>query len=189
MIINSSQFYKPYLPLSSNLAIRKEIFKRIGFFNEGIQAYEEIEFLWRVLTKGYKIFYTPKAKVWHNHPGSLIKLAKRYFRDGKGCMEFLLRYPNSPLSLVRLTLFLGWLFYLSFLFLSLLFRNLEILFLIFFLPLSLLFLYYFYVCFKRKYALAILYPFLDIMLCGIVYPLGMLIKLFSLTKRLHYEAK
>jgi len=56
----------------SNLAIKKEIFDKVGLFDEmigkkgEIELYnEEIELQDRILKKGYKLIYEPKAIVWH----------------------------------------------------------------------------------------------------------------------------
>ena len=76
----------------SNLAVKKEIFEKIGFFDEmigkkgEIELYnEEVELQERVLRKGYKLIYEPKAIVWHKVPTKKLNLEyflKRAFWQG-----------------------------------------------------------------------------------------------------------
>ena len=65
----------------SNLAVKKEIFEKVGFFDEligkkgEIELYnEEIELQERILRKGYKLIYEPKAIVWHKVPTKKLNL-------------------------------------------------------------------------------------------------------------------
>ncbi len=54
------------------LAIRKEVFEKLGGFDEDFQFHmEEIDLCWRTLNAGYKIIYTPESKVYHLGGGSL----------------------------------------------------------------------------------------------------------------------
>lgn len=56
----------------NNMAFRKEIFNKMGDFKEWLGpgnlglAAEDAEFCYRLLLKGYKILYNPKALIYHN---------------------------------------------------------------------------------------------------------------------------
>lgn len=63
--------------------IKKEVFEKIGFFDEKYFLYlEDVDFCIRAKKAGYKLIYAPKAVLWHKnaqssgHPGS--KLHKYY---------------------------------------------------------------------------------------------------------------
>jgi GT2 family glycosyltransferase len=53
------------------MLIKKEVFKKIGLFDEDYFLYlEDVDFCWRTKQAGYKIFFVPLAKVWHVNAGS-----------------------------------------------------------------------------------------------------------------------
>jgi len=48
------------------MLIKKDIFKKVGFFDERYFMYEEdVDFCFRITRKGFNILYVPKARVWH----------------------------------------------------------------------------------------------------------------------------
>ncbi|MEM3360532.1 MAG: glycosyltransferase [Candidatus Bathyarchaeia archaeon] len=51
--------------------IPKTIFKIVGGFDEklylGTHAREEVDFYYRIRSKGYKLFFQPKSVLWHRH--------------------------------------------------------------------------------------------------------------------------
>ena len=63
-------------------AYRREIFEKIGFFEEKITIAEDAEINWRIRQAGYKIFYSPKIKSYYYPRNSLSKFAKQMFRYG-----------------------------------------------------------------------------------------------------------
>jgi hypothetical protein len=51
--------------------VKKEVFKKIGFFDENYFLYlEDVDFCQRAKKAGFKIFYESKAKLWHINAGS-----------------------------------------------------------------------------------------------------------------------
>ncbi len=56
-----------------NMAIRRDIVKDVGYFDEALdvgtpsQSGGDQEFFYRVLARGYRIVYEPRALVWHRH--------------------------------------------------------------------------------------------------------------------------
>lgn len=63
------------------LLIKKEVFKKIGFFDEGFfpSYYEETDFEWRCKKAGFKIFFSPKSIVYHKGGATLEKEGKSAF--------------------------------------------------------------------------------------------------------------
>ncbi len=58
----------------ANMAFRREVFSRIGLFDERLGAgasgcSEDSEFWYRMLAAGMSIAYEPRAVVWHSHRG------------------------------------------------------------------------------------------------------------------------
>jgi GT2 family glycosyltransferase len=53
------------------LLMRKKLIKKIGLFDEKyFLYYEDADLTQRIQKSGYKIFYNPKAILWHNNAGS-----------------------------------------------------------------------------------------------------------------------
>jgi rhamnosyltransferase len=63
-------------------AIRRREFEKAGGFPEDVMMFEDMLFAARLLEKGYKILYTPEARVIHSHNLSLGQQFKRYFDAG-----------------------------------------------------------------------------------------------------------
>ncbi|HKK47205.1 MAG TPA: glycosyltransferase family 2 protein [Balneolaceae bacterium] len=54
------------------LAIRKEIFEKLGGFDEDFEFHmEEIDICWRIWNNGYKVRFCPKSVIYHLGGGSL----------------------------------------------------------------------------------------------------------------------
>jgi GT2 family glycosyltransferase len=72
----------------ANMAFRREVFSRIGLFDERLGAgasggSEDSEFWYRMLAAGMSIAYEPRAVVWHRHradPDAFRKQMKQYMR-------------------------------------------------------------------------------------------------------------
>ena len=51
--------------------VKREVFEKIGLFNKRYFLYlEDVEFCQRAKKAGFKVVYTPKAKLWHANAGS-----------------------------------------------------------------------------------------------------------------------
>jgi len=85
---------------TSNLAIRKEVFKLVGGFDESYRHYgsEDMDLAYRVLKAGYKIAYSPRPLVYHSHRHKLSAILKRYYEYGVGFAKFFLKHPGSVFS-------------------------------------------------------------------------------------------
>ena len=63
-------------PEGACLLIKKEIFDKVGFFDEDyFMLFEEVDWCYRVKQAGWQIWFTPAAKVIH-HMGQAIKQVK-----------------------------------------------------------------------------------------------------------------
>jgi len=53
------------------MMVKKEVFKRVGLFDERFFLYlEDLDFSYRTRKFGFKIFFNPLAVVWHKNAGS-----------------------------------------------------------------------------------------------------------------------
>lgn len=61
---------------------RKEVFMRVGLFNESLKRNQDIEFHERLREGGYKLFTNPDMKIRYYVRNSLNKLLKKGYQDG-----------------------------------------------------------------------------------------------------------
>ncbi|MFC1711408.1 hypothetical protein ACFLZ1_02350 [Patescibacteria group bacterium] len=70
-----------------NLAIRKDVFNKVGAFNENLYPNEENELLNRIHKAGYQLIYHPGVLVFRPHRASLKSLLGAFLHYGQGRME------------------------------------------------------------------------------------------------------
>lgn len=83
-----------------NLLISKEVFQRIGTFDEQLTCGEDVDFCWRAVNAGYKIRYAPKAIVIHNY-GSLKDWLRRAMNYGEARVYLYAKHKKSLAYLVH----------------------------------------------------------------------------------------
>jgi succinoglycan biosynthesis protein ExoA len=82
-------------PQSVAIAYRREVFERIGLFDETFDACEDVEFNHRVARAGLNCFFTPRVQV-HYHPrGTLTGLFRQLVRYGRGRVRLLRKHPDT----------------------------------------------------------------------------------------------
>lgn len=87
-----SPFPEGSLPMTGNLAVRREVIERVGGFDEQAGpkpgrpiSGEDSLFAWHALGLGFRIFYQPEAVVHHRVPRARMKRGfylRRCFREG-----------------------------------------------------------------------------------------------------------
>ncbi|MFZ0733066.1 MAG: glycosyltransferase [Candidatus Sulfotelmatobacter sp.] len=73
--------YRFYHFSDVNAAIRRSVWEA-EHFPEDLRVFEDLGIAKRILDRGWKIVYEPKAAVYHSHTHSTIGLFKRYFDIG-----------------------------------------------------------------------------------------------------------
>jgi glycosyltransferase involved in cell wall biosynthesis len=73
--------YRYYHFSTVNAAIRRSVWQAMPF-PEDIKVFEDLAIAKRMLDRGWKIVYEPRAAVYHSHNHSTIGLLKRYFDGG-----------------------------------------------------------------------------------------------------------
>ena len=117
---------KKYLDEAStnNMAFKKEIIKKVGFFDEKLNYGEDVDFTWRAIDLGYKIRYNKNAIIYHEW-GSLRKDIKRSLWYGQARVRLYKKHPHRwknlfgnnitvliyPLYIIFLPLTFFWLYY------------------------------------------------------------------------------
>lgn len=68
---------------TANFSVRREVFERLGGFNESFVHGHDMEFCMRIKASGRQLFFLPEAKVYHKHGRSgLWDLIKHNFSYG-----------------------------------------------------------------------------------------------------------
>lgn len=61
---------------TNNLTFKKEIVKKIGYFDESFDYGSDVEFTWRAVRAGYKIRFVPDAISYHDWGGTKEELGR-----------------------------------------------------------------------------------------------------------------
>ena len=107
-----------------NMAFKKEIIKKVGFFDEKFFYTSDVDFTWRSTDLGYKIRYNKDATICHDW-GNLQQEIKRAFRYGEGKARLYKKHPHRwknlfsheisivayPLYIISLPLAFFWPYY------------------------------------------------------------------------------
>jgi len=59
------------------MLIKKEVFKKIGFFDERLMFMEDLDFGWRARRAGFKIALAPNSKIYHRY--QFLRYKKKYY--------------------------------------------------------------------------------------------------------------
>jgi len=180
-------------PAGCNMAIRQDILKKSGVFDESVKyGFDEDELVERINLAGYKMVLDPNVSVKHKHRSVIRELIKQTFNYGRGlgnllktrgirtafskwallCLIAFVVFSSIILSLILYTLFAGS------------FTSQIILLATVFFPLLALITFYAYQTFKKedkKYGRVIIYPFLDIVR-SLTFIFGIIFQLFKKEK-------
>jgi GT2 family glycosyltransferase len=82
-------------PQSVAVAYRRDVFGRVGAFDESFDACEDVEFNHRLHAAGGRCYFAPQLAV-HYHPrANLGGLVYQMLRYGRGRARLLLKHPNT----------------------------------------------------------------------------------------------
>lgn len=85
-------------PTSSGASYKKEIFEKVGYFDEEFDAAEDVEFNYRVGQTGFKSFTSPKLVVYYYPRKNLKDLFCQMVRYGTGRFRFLRKHSEAVSS-------------------------------------------------------------------------------------------
>jgi succinoglycan biosynthesis protein ExoA len=92
-VYSSEEGFVP--PQSVAVAYRRSVFERIGLFDEGFDACEDVEFNHRAAREGLTCFFTPRVRVRYHPRGTLAGLFRQMFRYGRGRVRLLRKHPET----------------------------------------------------------------------------------------------
>ena len=77
------------------IAYRREVFEKLGYFDERFDACEDVEFNHRIDKAGLKCFFTPSIQVRYHPRTNLRGLFKQLVRYGRGRVRLLRKHPET----------------------------------------------------------------------------------------------
>lgn len=99
-IITKENFARSKKPISANMAITREVFEKVGDFDEKyLGGYEEFDYEHRIVESGYSILCSSKAIVEHKHRETFKLLINQYYKYGIGSGRFCRIYPFTPFTM------------------------------------------------------------------------------------------
>ncbi|MBN2292939.1 MAG: glycosyltransferase family 2 protein [Pirellulales bacterium] len=85
-----------FVPAASvAVAYRRDVFEKVGYFDENFDACEDYEFNIRCDKAGLKCYFTPNAAVSYQPRASLCELFKQLFRYGRGRIRMMRKHPET----------------------------------------------------------------------------------------------
>lgn len=96
----------------NNMAFRKEVFKKIGLFDEALGvgseglAGEDTDMFYRIIKNGYKIVYNPNAIIYHKHLVKDEELPKIAYRNGFAIKKIVMKHKNTETFILYLAILL-----------------------------------------------------------------------------------
>jgi succinoglycan biosynthesis protein ExoA len=93
------------------VAYRRDVFEKVGFFDERFDACEDYEFNHRVDNAGLTCYFTPDVAVNYQPRGTLVGLFRQLARYGRGRVRLWRKHPDTLTwkSLAPGMLVAGWL--------------------------------------------------------------------------------
>ncbi len=66
-----------------NISFKKAAIEQIGFQDESLFRGEDVDYNWRIIRQGYKIYYDPEIKVYHHHRATVRGLINQHYMYGR----------------------------------------------------------------------------------------------------------
>ena len=66
-----------------NISYKREVVDRLGPFDETLFCGEDVDYNWRVQQLGYKIYFDPRIKVYHQHRTTLNGFLTQHYMYGR----------------------------------------------------------------------------------------------------------
>jgi GT2 family glycosyltransferase len=88
-----------------NVALAKEVFEEVGWFDESLGFAEDVDFAWRAIDEGFRLRYAPEASVAHSW-GSFGDEMERALRYGIGRVRLYRKHRSRRRNLLGFDLFI-----------------------------------------------------------------------------------
>jgi len=83
--------YVDHIP-TCNLCLKREVFDKLGLFDENFVKGQDLELSYRIRKRGYKLFYSPSIRVLHYRKQSIKSFAKQIYKWAKAKVMIIRKY-------------------------------------------------------------------------------------------------
>jgi succinoglycan biosynthesis protein ExoA len=89
---------RPVDPTSSGASYKREVFEKVGYFDENFDAAEDVEFNYRVARAGFESYTSPKLAVYYYPRDGLMSLFRQMARYGVGRYRLFRKHKTAAAS-------------------------------------------------------------------------------------------
>jgi GT2 family glycosyltransferase len=89
--------YVEHIP-TCNLCLKREIFDKVGMFDESFVKGQDLELNYRITNAGYKLLYSPKIKVVHHRKDHIRDFAKQIYKWAKAKVAIIKKHGFRGLT-------------------------------------------------------------------------------------------
>jgi succinoglycan biosynthesis protein ExoA len=108
--IYDTTYEGPVNPCSAGAMYRRTVFERVGYFDEGFDAAEDVEFNHRILKAGLLSYLSPQLEIRYQPRANLWALWRQMTRYGRGRRRLMRKHPDAfSISQLAPAAFLLWL--------------------------------------------------------------------------------
>lgn len=103
-VVDDKRFGLPHHkpPITANVFMTRDALKTAGDFDPTfVHDYEDYSWCWTACKSGIPLLCTPTLQGDHYHRQGWQSFIRQYTRSGRGCADFVMKYPESPLSRIR----------------------------------------------------------------------------------------
>jgi len=95
--LSSDEKYVEHIP-TCNLCLKREIFDKVGMFDESFAKGQDLELNYRITNAGYKLLYSPKIKVVHYRKNHIRDFAKQIYKWAKAKVAIIKKHGFHGLT-------------------------------------------------------------------------------------------
>jgi len=95
--LSSDEKYVEHIP-TCNLCLKREIFDKVGMFDESFVKGQDLELNYRITNAGYKLLYSPKIKVVHYRKNHIRDFAKQIYKWAKAKVAIIKKHGFHGLT-------------------------------------------------------------------------------------------
>lgn len=77
-----------------NISYKREVVESIGQMDETLSCGEDVDYNWRVQQVGYKVYFDPRIKVYHEHRPTLAGFINQHYRYGRSYYLVRRKWPD-----------------------------------------------------------------------------------------------
>ena len=77
-----------------NISYKREVVQRIGEMDETLFCGEDVDYNWRVQQLGYKVYFDPRIKVFHEHRPTLSGFINQHYKYGRAYYLVRRKWPD-----------------------------------------------------------------------------------------------